>query len=765
MRVEPVGTDRYQRRYFVFANDDRLWVEETVDDLLPDREKVIAEAAAAEAAANMIAPSTPDRSSTPAEADSMAVVAPAAAEVMEVDSSAAAGASAVVDLETFKRTQAEKELDLQRIAAAAIDKLKMSKPAAKHSRWSVYGSRFAIYKLYDALDVRGERERALKSALKSIFDLNEPPLDFLTSGNELIGRRIRRVFGGKNRKPVFGVITGWLPKDGSDPALWHVVFGEAIFLSSVPLCVHVSYVVCVCCLSPDDDEEDLEEDEVEEFIVSLEKEASLITPEQASCLEKLLQVQHASQNNDPSAPAVAATLASVNALAWVGSISGGDDTAGGGDDEEATFDTSGASAVAPEIVSAFHNSCRGVAAYKKNSIGVEGLKIDLLYESNMLADGIKKYYLANEFSPCTTSSGAATAANKAYSREDRRQWESGVRSAVSLLELKLLLLDLEKVVHDKVQDCPDVVKTEETERQKQLEREEMVEDGWVFDPSVPCLAVSETETAADGGPSSSSETADVSSPMDYASMINKRVRRHFRGFGISDGIVTAYLPPARSEDGGVGFHVVHDDGDEEDLDLPMVLVGLEALEGNWTAEDDRLPAVGEANEDEEGADDDMSDSSSVAEDEEDEATGGSDSERHTLWPNTTVRNKWMQSVEGTQLVGEVGLALNILIEYCRNFGVIGANPLEDTWGNKAATSVEMASQLHLWCTSHNVLKPSAPTPKKSLPRSSSSGSVSGVPAAVSSKRRHSVSKKMSQHHHSSRSVRSSRISVSYAGMD
>lgn len=518
----------------------------------------------------------------------------------------------------------------------------------------------------------------------------------------------------------------------------------------------------------EDDEEDLEEDEVEEFLVSLEKEATLISPEQISCLEKLLQVQHASQNNDPSAPIVVAPLASVDALTWIGrSANASNSTAGAGEDDEAEFDAPDSAAVVPEIVAGYHNSSRGAAAYKKNSIGLDGLKIDMVYQSNMMADGIKKYYLSNEFSPCTTSSAATAAANLAYSRDDRKQWETGVRNACALHELILLLLDMEKVVHDKVQDCADVVKTEEVLRQKALECQEMVNDGWVFDAATPCLAEKSAAAASTSTSSSSDVSVAASSTvcLDYASLINKRVRRNFRGFGISDGTVTAYLPPSRSEDGAVGFHVVHDDGDEEDLDLRTTQTGVEAFEGRWGVDDERLPAVGEWNE-EDG--DDASDSSSVAEEEEEEAaTGGSYSERHTLWPNTTVRNKWIQNVESAQLVGELALALNIFVEYCRNFGVIGVNPLEDTWG-KSTNSIEATSQKHMWCTNHNVLKPPIThAPKKIISRNGSShGMLSGFATAPSSKRRHSVSKKMAQQQqHNSRAVRSSRSSMSYAGMD
>lgn len=223
VRVEDVGTDRNNRRYFVFTNDDRLWVEETIDDLRDERERLAAQAAVAVLRAQ--GPSTPTRAPAAAMEESAAATSSS--------SSSSNTESSMVTCVTESAVPARAVADSQLIYNMAIDKLKITKPAAQHSRWSVYSSRFAIYKLYDALDTRGEREKKLKSKLKSIFDLNEPPLDFLTTGNELIGRRIRRVYGGKNRKPVFGVITGWLPKEGSDPALWHVIYGKQLMLSFV----------------------------------------------------------------------------------------------------------------------------------------------------------------------------------------------------------------------------------------------------------------------------------------------------------------------------------------------------------------------------------------------------------------------------------------------------------------------------------------------------------------------------------------------------
>ena len=51
--------------------------------------------------------------------------------------------------------------------------------------------------MWDALDERGERECALKSAIKARFDIEEPPVVYELTGSEFIGRNVRRVFGKK----------------------------------------------------------------------------------------------------------------------------------------------------------------------------------------------------------------------------------------------------------------------------------------------------------------------------------------------------------------------------------------------------------------------------------------------------------------------------------------------------------------------------------------------------------------------------------------
>jgi len=49
--------------------------------------------------------------------------------------------------------------------------------------------------LWDSLDERAERERALKASIKARFDLQEPEQVYQSYGSEYIGMKVRRTFG------------------------------------------------------------------------------------------------------------------------------------------------------------------------------------------------------------------------------------------------------------------------------------------------------------------------------------------------------------------------------------------------------------------------------------------------------------------------------------------------------------------------------------------------------------------------------------------
>jgi len=135
------------------------------------------------------------------------------------------------------------------VAAAnpILQKLYNKRPFEKTYQWGMFAAESEMWEIYQSLDERGERESALKAALKARFVLTPPPAEFLKTGSEYIGKSVSRSFG-KKKKITIGKIVGWLPPLDGDPALWHI-------------------------LHPDGDEEDLEEHELLAALISDEEAA------------------------------------------------------------------------------------------------------------------------------------------------------------------------------------------------------------------------------------------------------------------------------------------------------------------------------------------------------------------------------------------------------------------------------------------------------------------------------------------------------------
>ena len=127
------------------------------------------------------------------------------------------------------------------------------------------------------------------------------------------------------------------------------------------------------------------------------EETDIISPEHALCLDSLLQkaimLSQADGTGAGSAAAqvIYAPLASADVSSWTTAASTDSSptaplqTAAApndsdSDEDEATFDEPLPSAMrAPDIAVRYSNSCRGNSAYKKNSIGIEGLKVHHCY--------------------------------------------------------------------------------------------------------------------------------------------------------------------------------------------------------------------------------------------------------------------------------------------------------------------------------------------------------------------------------------------------
>lgn len=67
----------------------------------------------------------------------------------------------------------------------------------------MYSSATEQWKLWDALDERGERELALKAAIKARFDIEEPPVVYELTGSAFIGKKVKRTFGKRVRINTF----------------------------------------------------------------------------------------------------------------------------------------------------------------------------------------------------------------------------------------------------------------------------------------------------------------------------------------------------------------------------------------------------------------------------------------------------------------------------------------------------------------------------------------------------------------------------------
>lgn len=174
---------------------------------------------------------------------------------------------------------------------------------------------------------------------------------------------------------------------------------------------------------------------------------------------------------------------------------------------------------------------------------------------------------------------------------------------------------LEETVHA-LQTCEDVKDEDELERERQEQRDGMIKEGWLFEApallpkpeptarvdadsstSLPPLPPTEevsieadkpTKSKKDGRYSKEKASAAVKEvklkltkeeeedknrlnewekhcqTVRDCGFIGSKGRRFFPGHGKSDGVIVAYLPADRNE-GVAMWHMVHDDGDEEDL--------------------------------------------------------------------------------------------------------------------------------------------------------------------------------------------------------
>jgi hypothetical protein len=485
------------------------------------------------------------------------------------------------------------------------------------------------------------------------------------------------------------VVTGWLPAEGEDEALYHITHDDG-------------------------DEEDLEEKELKRCIVSPLPPASSGALEGASVAEaddtgmeiEEMEGDRAAVPADApqsSMPTRRQARASDGEHEWV-------------DDGGATRGNSTTLDVEPDIVRVYVNSFRSGMAIKSFNIGPHATRAEFLRVFNLIQDGLRQK--GSQF----------------YRSAGRRVWENSLKNALTASDFRGALVELEQVVRD-TQVAEDAKAEEEVEQMRREAQSKLEAEGWVFDAahiaksesyanavmqllshgadgegiesgdskdsgsgkrkreaSALVAATSKRQAVGADGSVKASENAvdslttlkellpllpsepienvsqvsgvmdkvlsDVKADIDGAACVGRRVRRFFRSIAQpSDATVISFLP-AVMNDGIALWHLFHDDGDEEDLDASEVQRGMRAFETNLTSPEVEGVFDGEdEGSDEDGSDAQVSEHGSDSEAagsedgsfEEDEGSDGGDGEgeygnpvddaTRRLWPSASIRAK------------------------------------------------------------------------------------------------------------------------------
>jgi hypothetical protein len=168
----------------------------------------------------------------------------------------------------------------------------------------------------------------------------------------------------------------------------------------------------------------------------------------------------------------------------------------------------------------------------------------------------------------------------------------------------------------------------------------------------------------DGQPDTPQSTAAAAaSAQQPHEFVGKMVRRFYHGRK-SDGKVVAYLPPDEKEEAQALWHMVHVDGDEEDLELDEVTKAIELYEKNVDEVDEE--------EEEEVEEDNLQDrEEDGSEDDDDEESDDEeqDESKRTLWATWGVRERWRSVVRNAKTIGQISLALMFLKEAVSKYGM------------------------------------------------------------------------------------------------
>lgn len=298
-------------------------------------------------------------------------------------------------------------------------------------------------------------------------------------------------------------------------------------------------------------------------------------------------------------------------------------------DDEAEFDPEAEEAEeqakvdVPRIVQLQSGLYRGTPSWRapplSNAIGAVGLRLELSRVMNAMNDELKLR-------------------DGQMSRENRKLWDYSVRDAQCAADLLAPLQELEALVRNQ-QTVEDKRDAEEVRLAKEVEKKEMGEEGWIFEN-------------------------------DVNGHIGKHARRFFKGFGSSDGVIVAYLPPEKNDEVAL-YHMEHHDGDSEDLELEDLLRAFRYFDQD-AQEDDEEEGGESDNEGEEDAEEEEEGSDEEEEEVEDalHAPGAGT----TLWPTYEVRTRWLAALAKAVTLGEVALALQAFMEQATAFGMVAPDP-------------------------------------------------------------------------------------------
>lgn len=444
---------------------------------------------------------------------------------------------------------------------------------------------------------------------------------------------------------MYGLIVGWLPATKTDEALWHVQ--------------HL-----------DGDEEDLDEKEVLEYLAQSEEDLAAAAASGLGPSTSSASLSAAAGKGSSSAEVidlcdepVAAVKKSDSSSALTSSTSSRRerkpvDPQTGSDDEEAEFDMDVEEEVQkvkeeiPRIVQLQSGVYRGTPSWRAppltNSVGASGLRLELSRVLNLMSDELKYR-------------------DGALNRESRKLWDNSLREAETSAELRAPLLELENLVRN-LQTVEDKRDAEEVRLAKEEEKKEMIEEGWIFEN-------------------------------DVHGHIGKLARRFFKGFDSSDGQIVAYLPPEKNDSIAL-YHMQHNDGDSEDLELDDLLRAFRYYEQD-AQEEDAEDGDESDNEDDEGSASEGDESDEEEEEDRLHAPGAG----ATLWPTFEVRARWLAALGNAATLGEVALALHAFLEQATAFGMVAQDVANTAEKALAPRSARLAANVAIKASLKDVYIP------------------------------------------------------------